>query len=111
MRYCPEGAVEHLQILLGASANKVESEDVFACISCGASAEEDSDPIYCTLYLPKKEPMEYALQLCGACAGKLRIPIVDRGSRLADRGGLVRGPSPLTSAWDAMGLALPDSDA
>lgn len=105
MRYCPDGAVEHLQILLGASANNADSQDVFACISCGSSAETDSDPIYCTLYLPRKEPMEYALQLCGACAAKLRIPIVSLGAPLADRGGLVRGPSPLTTAWDALGLA------
>jgi len=61
--------------------------------------------MYATLYLPGKEPREYAVQLCGACAAKLRIPIFDRGERLPDRSGVVRGPSPsLTSAWDALGL-------
>lgn len=61
--------------------------------------------MYLTLYLPGKEPMEYALQLDGACAAKLRIPITTKGERLPDRGGLVRGPSPSASAWDALGLA------
>lgn len=65
----------------------------------------DSDPMYLTLYLPGKEPMEYALQLDGACAARLRIPITESGERLPDRGGVVRGPSPSTSAWDALGLA------
>jgi hypothetical protein len=80
------------------------TSDVFACVSCGASAEIDSDPIYLTLYLPGKEPQELALQLDSACAAKLRIPITSHGDRLADRGGVVRGPSSSTSAWDALGL-------
>jgi hypothetical protein len=105
LRYCPDGAAEHLRLLSVDSANSRDYQDVFACISCGASAENDSDPIYCTLYLPRKEPMEYALQLCGACAAKFRIPIVDMGSRLPDRNGLVRGPSPDITAWDKLGLA------
>lgn len=82
-----------------------ESSEVFACISCGASAETDSDPMYLTLFVPGKEQMEYALQLDAACAAKLRIPITTQGERLSDRGGLVRGPSPTSSTWDALGLA------
>jgi hypothetical protein len=82
-----------------------ENSNVFGCVSCGADASEDSDPVYCTLYLPKKEPMEYAIQLCGACAAKLRVPISTNGDPLEDRGGGVRGPSPDTSAWDKLGLA------
>lgn len=92
-------------MLLEASQLNPENSSVFACVSCGADASEDSDPVYCTLYLPKKEPMEYALQLDSACAAKLRIPITTRGERLPDRGGVVRGPSPDTSAWDRLGLS------
>lgn len=105
LRYCPECALGNLGVLLNVSQPVEMTESVFACISCGASAETDSDPIYCTLYLPGKEPMEYALQLDGACAAKLRIPITTHGERLPDRGGVVRGPSPSTSAWDALGLS------
>lgn len=81
------------------------TSDGFACVSCGTDASQDSDPVYLTLYLPGKEPEEIALQLDGACAAKLRIPITTHGERLPDRGGVVRGPSPSTSAWDALGLA------
>lgn len=105
LRYCLECAPEHLRMLLEASQLNPENSSVFACVSCGADASEDSDPVYCTLYLPKKEPMEYALQLDSACAAKLRIPITTRGERLPDRGGVVRGPSPDTSAWDRLGLS------
>ena len=103
-RYCPACAQEHLLQLLTSLHEMGQSENVFACVSCGASAAEDSDPIYLTLYLPSKEPQEYALQLDGACAAKLRIPITQYADRLPDRGGVVRGPSPLISAWDALGF-------
>jgi hypothetical protein len=105
VRYCPACAQEHLLGVLSSLRELGESSEVFACVSCGASAETDSDPMYLTLYLPGKEPMEYAVQLDSACAAKLRSPIVTSGERLADRGGLVRGPSPTTSAWDALGLS------
>lgn len=105
LRYCLECAAEHLSILFQPSQLSEEDSNVFACVSCGVDASEDSDPVYCTLYLPKKEPMEYALQLDGACATKLRSPISTHGERLPDRGGVVRGPSPDTSAWDRLGLA------
>lgn len=105
LRYCPECAAESLLSLLKQLQSQDGNENVFACLSCGASAETDSDPIYLTLFLPKKEPMEYAVQLDAACAAKLRIPITTKGERLPDRGGLVRGPSLGTSAWDALGLA------
>ena len=105
VRYCPADAQQALLSLLTTLRGQDGNENVFACISCGIDSSTDSDPMYLTLYLPGKEPMEYALQLCGACAVKLRGPIVGSGERLADRGGLVRGPSPSTSAWDAMGLS------
>lgn len=105
LRYCPACAAEHLSQVLSDLRRLGESSEVFACVSCGMDASEDSDPIYLTLYLPSKEPMEYALQLDGACAVKLRSPITTHGERLPDRGGVVRGPSPSTSAWDALGLA------
>jgi hypothetical protein len=105
LRYCPECAAENLLALLNALREMDGTSDVFACVSCGSSAAEDSDPIYLTLFLPGKESMEYALQLDSACAAKLRIPVTTQGERLPDRGGVVRGPSPSTSAWDALGLA------
>lgn len=105
LRYCPACAPASLELLFADSPMAERTLEVFACVACGADASTDSDPIYCTLYLPGREPMEYALQLDSACAAKLRIPIVDQGERLADRGGVVRGPSPSTSAWDALGLA------
>ena len=109
VRYCLDGAHEHLQILLAATSPAEGSSNVFACIVCGADSSEDSDPIYCTLYLPKKDPMEYALQLDSACAEKLRHPVRTIGKLLPDRGGLVRGPSPSTTAWDALGLGPSES--
>jgi len=105
LRYCLGCAREHLVDLLSRLRDLGESSEVFACVSCGANASEDSDPTYLTLYLPGKEPTEYALQLDGACAAKLRIPITTHGERLPDRGGVVRGPSPSVTAWDAMGLS------
>lgn len=105
LRYCPGCAVESLQKLLSDLHALGETESVFSCVCCGTDASQDSDPIYLTLYLPQREPTEYALQLDSACAAKLRIPITAHGEPLHDRGGVVRGPSPSTSAWDALGLS------
>lgn len=105
VRYCQQCAYQYLVDILAKTRQLGDLEDVFACVSCGISAEGDSDPIYLTLYLPGKEPEELALQLCGACAAKMRGPITDSGDHLEDRGGVVRGPSPNNSSWDA--LAIP----
>lgn len=105
VRYCPACAVEQLSALLSQLQSSESLESPFSCVTCGADASTDSDPIYCTLYVPQREMMELALQLDSACAAKLRVPIVEMGTRLDDRGGVVRGPSPLTSAWDALGLS------
>jgi len=100
LRYCQPCAVEVLVPTLKTFLTAVESDSVFACVGCGADASQDSDPIYLTLYLPGKEPEELALQFDSACAAKTRIPIVDKGEALPDRGGVVRGPSPSLSDWD-----------
>lgn len=104
LRYCQGCAVEHLSGVLSKLRELGESSEVFACVSCGTDASKDSDPIYLTLYLPGKEAEEYALQLCAACAAKLRSPLTTMGDRLTDRGGVVRGPSPTPTAWDLLGL-------
>ena len=104
LRYCAACASQHLSAILTNLRGAGDSEEVFACVSCGAGATDDSDPMYLTLYLPGREPEELALQLCSSCAAKLRIPITTQGDRLPDRGGVVRGPSPSTSTWDALGL-------
>jgi hypothetical protein len=105
LHYCLECAAGALSVLSNASSQLTETSDVFACVACGASAETDSDPMWCTLYLPGKDRMELALQLDTACAAKLRIPITQNGSRLPDRNAQLRGPSTSTSAWDALGLS------
>jgi hypothetical protein len=104
LRYCLECARKHLPLVGDAFRAAESAEDVSACLSCGADASKDLDPIYCTLYLPGKEQMEAELVLDGACAAKLRIPISDVGERMPDRGGGVRGPSPAITAWDVLGL-------
>jgi HSP20 family molecular chaperone IbpA len=104
-RFCASCAVDGLRALLSTLKNADSDSNVFACVSCGADASEDSDPVYLTLYVPGQEPQEFALQLDGPCAVNIRARAQSGAERLADRGGLVRGPSPSTSAWDALGLA------
>lgn len=104
-RFCASCAVDALQVLLSTLRNADLDSNVFACVSCGADASQDSDPVYLTLYVPGREPQEYALQLDAACAANIRTKAIAGAERLADRGGLVRGPSPLASTWDALGLA------
>lgn len=107
VRYCVECAQKNLSWLFKTSPAALTNTSLFACISCGASCEEDSDPCWLTLYVPGQEPREWELQLDAACAAKLRIPVTSSGEKLLDRTAQMRGPSSLTSAWDALGLAPP----
>ena len=104
-RLCARCAPERLQSLLLTLSSADSTSDVFACVACGASAADDSDPVYLTLYVPGRDPQELALQLDGACAVAIRSQAMEGAERLEDRGGVVRGPSTGTSAWDALGLA------
>lgn len=103
-RFCAPCAHDSLQSLLLTLNGADGSSNALACVSCGTDASEDSDPVYLTLYVPGRDPQEYALQLDGPCAVAIRVKAQAGAERLADRGGLVRGPSPSTSAWDAIGL-------
>jgi len=103
-RFCASCALDNLQKLLMTLSAAGSISDVFACVACGASAEHDSDPVYLTLYVPGKDPQELALQLDGPCAVDIRVKAMTGAERLEDRGGVVRGPSTSTSAWDALGI-------
>lgn len=106
-RYCVACASQHLRWLFSPTLADSSSTDPFVCISCGSSCQQDSAPMWLTLYVPGQEPREYEIQLDSACAAKLRSPLVSSGEKLPDRNAQVRGPSSLTSAWDALGLAPP----
>lgn len=79
------------------------SLDLTACPICGADSSQDLQPEYLTLYLPKREPEEFALTTCGSCAVPLRQQLQVGASQARDRGGL--GPQAPTqdpfSAWGA----------
>lgn len=104
-KLCYHCATDRLGPLMVSLSRAEDAADAFACLACGGNCANDSDPVYLTLYLPQREVQEYSLQLDGACAAKLRIQAQEGAERLPDRGGEVRGPSPSTSAWDALGLA------
>lgn len=101
-RFCAPCAVANLQKLL-LTLNSVNSDSTgYECISCGADTRSDSDPVYLTLFVPGKEPTEYALTLDGPCAVSMRVQAQIGAERLPDRGGVVRGPSPSDSDWDEL---------
>lgn len=107
MRYCVECAAKNLRFLFVLPQEVSENSDLFVCVLCGGTVQDDSDPVWCTLYVPGQQPREWELQLDAACAVKVRSPITSFGERLPDRAAEVRGPSSLTAAWDALGLAPP----
>lgn len=81
------------------------SMDVATCPACGGSSENDADPVFLILYLPKQDPREFELNTDAACAAKIRGNIVELGERLANRQVESRGPSTLDDgAWDALEL-------
>jgi hypothetical protein len=107
-RFCASCAVDGLRSLLSTLIQEGSDSNVFACISCGADASQDSAPVYLTLYVPGRDPQEYALQLDAPCAANIRVKAMEGAERLADRGGLVRGPSPSDSVWDQLASVQPE---
>lgn len=103
VRYCSYCVGDSLLAVYKRLRETPDEGNAFACISCGGDSSQDSDPMYLTLYIPNREQEEFAVQLDSACAAKLRIPIVEYGERLQDRGVGVRGPSPSLSVWDVLG--------
>lgn len=101
-RLCPECFRDRCWELF---KNAVENTET--CSVCHTLPGDSVDPIYVTVYIPKKEPAELVLPTCAACAVPIRNAASERAQRLVDRGVGVRGPSTsqaLTSAWDAIGL-------
>jgi DNA-directed RNA polymerase subunit RPC12/RpoP len=90
-RICANCVRSTLVELLAHAADSIT--DVVACPACGSDSSADLDPIYCTLYLPKQDPREYALSTCGPCAAKLRLRLQDGAQRLPDRNGGSAGGS------------------
>jgi hypothetical protein len=102
-RLCAECFKSEVTALYAASVENGE-----ACPSCHAAVSgDDASPIYLTLYLPGREPVEMLLPLCDVCAVTQREQFARGAQPLADRGAGERGPSPQpspTNQWDAIGL-------
>jgi hypothetical protein len=109
MKYCPACVHEVFKPLLTDSPAQENESDIFACLLCGTSAENDSDPVFCTLYLPGQPEMEYSFPLDGACAASLRGPITTHGTRLPNRDGSTVNRSTV-DPWAAIGI-LPNQAA
>ena len=103
LRYCLECAQEGLSVLFKDSQQEENESTVFDCVSCGSQVQEDSDPIFVTLFLPGKEATEHSLQLDGACAARWRIPITLHGTKLENRP-LESTRKEAISAWAAIGI-------
>lgn len=82
------------------------TENPESCPICHTVCGREADPVYATVYIPKREPEEIGFELCGSDAVAVRARAQDGAQKLADRELGVRGPSPSssTSAWDAIGL-------
>jgi len=78
------------EILRNAKSASMES---ITCPACGGQSEADMDPVFCVLYLPKRDPEEFELNLDAACAASLRSNIFEHGERLENRERELRGPS------------------
>jgi hypothetical protein len=101
-RLCPDCFISNFREMFG---NAIENEET--CPICHTLPGDTVDPIYVTVYIPKKEPAELVLPTCATCAVPVRNAASQGAQRLVDRGAGVRGPSTsqaLTSAWDAIGL-------
>lgn len=100
---CPSCFVETYKGLLQ-SSNSISTDNA-TCPACGGESETDSDPVYITLYLPKQEQQDFALDFDAACAAKTRGVMQEGAVLLADRQTQGRSSgAPEPSPWDELEL-------
>ncbi len=100
-RLCARCASLLLGLLLRHAADN--STSVSMCPACGGDSATELDPCYLTLYVPTREPQEYALPTDASCAAHLRVEAQVGAEKLPDRGASMRGPSSLPSAdWGGL---------
>jgi len=95
---CHGCAEEYAETVKAAKPMRVDdaaSEWPETCPLCGSGTGEDLDPIYLTVYEPKREGISLVVPSCGTCTANL-APMLERyGRRLADRqASTVNGVSP-----------------
>jgi len=74
------------------------------CSMCGGSTADDLDPIYLTVYEPKREGISLTIPSCAACTSNL-APMLERfGQRLVDR---VAGSKPFGPGSPGTGEGAP----
>jgi len=86
------------------SSNSI-STDESTCPACGGSSENDADPVFITLYLPKQEKQDFVLDFDAACAAKTRGVMQEGAILMPDRqaqGNSSGAPEP--SPWDELEL-------
>lgn len=101
-KLCVDCTLERLASLLEHSQDS--NSDVTTCPSCGTDSSNELDPIYLTLYVPKRERTDWGFTTCAACAAQIRVLVQKHATRLADRQEASSSDSSV-SAWDALGLA------
>lgn len=85
--------VTHILETLRASALG-NSLDLTVCLTCGKDASQELNPIYLTVYLPKREAAEYALTICDSCAIRSRALLSTGADRLPERNKIDEGDDP-----------------
>jgi hypothetical protein len=85
-KYCAACLTEQMGSLLATMA--LPSSDLAACPGCGKDSSVDQSPIYLTVFVPKREPLELALPMCRSCATEWHALLRVNSTKAADRQGL-----------------------
>jgi hypothetical protein len=95
---CHDCLMENFASLLGNTNS--DSMGASTCPACGGTSATDLDPVFLTLFLPKREPKEFELATCAACAANL-LPLTQVGATdLPNRQAGTGAPSPTEpSEW------------
>ncbi len=84
------------------AALSTNASDLTVCPMCGQDSSTVLDPIYLNVYLPKRDPEEFALCTCSSCAPSLRSLLLVGAQRLTNRGtgSGAPGGAPDPDPWD-----------
>lgn len=96
---------EHF-LVLWAELKKHGQNSSGQCPSCGGDMTESSFVVWATIYPPRHDRIDAALEVCTDCSEQLLEQVTLRSEPLSDRGAGAGGPlpqPPRADPWDALG--------
>jgi len=97
--YCPDCINDHVTPILTNSTDNSEVDVGTQCAICGIDAQDDTQWLYGTAYIPGRESIGLESVLCSSCFATMQAWVITSGKRLPDRASPARREGVTSPVW------------